>query len=454
MIRIAAGLLAFWSLLVFGLDLNDYFGSSGWADPAVIRQSQLVRQPLAWSFWFLVPDSLLRPVWLVCLVILGLFTAGLFSRITGALAWVIVVSTVRRLPIALFGFDQVLSTLLFYLAVTFSSGQAISLDRFRERWRQARAAARSSRTQGGGRQVSPGQPGAAEPTISANLALRLIQLHTAFIYGMAGLAKVQGPSWWNGMALWGTMTAGEFVSMDFTALADWPLVLNFLTHTSLALELLYPILIWIRVLRPVMVLGMVGLHLGIAIVAPGLTEFGLAMIAANLAFVSGSWLRSLVTGRQQPVLRVIFDGACPRCRASMALLTAADPDHVVDPVDLTAVDVETLHPALTKKACMESMHVISRWGRVTAGFDGVRSLGAWLPIFWPFALFAWMPGVAWVGRRVYNHLAATRPRDVPCSDEVCGHPPCPQAAQAGDPKRRLNRATTHEQVGTEESKNP
>ena len=246
LIRIAAGLLAFWSLFVFGLDLNDYFGSHGWADPAVIRQSQLVRQPLAWSFWFLVPDSLLRPVWLVCLAVLGLYTAGLFSRITGVLAWVIVVSTVRRLPIALFGFDQVLSTLLFYLAVTFSSGQAISLDRFRQRWRQARAAARSTRTQAGGRRVSPGQPGAPGPTISANLALRLIQLHTAFIYGMAGLAKVQGPSWWNGMALWGTMTAGEFVSLDFTALANWPLVLNFLTHASLALELLYPILIWIR----------------------------------------------------------------------------------------------------------------------------------------------------------------------------------------------------------------
>ena len=130
LIRIAAGLLAFWSLLVFGLDLNDYFGSHGWADPTVIRQSQLARQPLAWSFWFLVPDSLLRPVWLVCLAILGLYTAGLFSRVTGVLAWVIVVSTVRRLPIALFGFDQVLSTLLFYLAVTFSSGQAVSLDRF------------------------------------------------------------------------------------------------------------------------------------------------------------------------------------------------------------------------------------------------------------------------------------------------------------------------------------
>ena len=111
-----------------------------------------------------------------------------------------------------------------------------------------------------------------------------------------------------------------------------------------------------------MIAGAVVLHLGIAIVAPGLTEFGLAMIAANLAFCSAAWVRSLVSGSDQPALRVLFDGACPRCRASMALVTAADPDRVLEPIDLTAVDVATLHPALTKQACMESMHVISRTG--------------------------------------------------------------------------------------------
>ena len=31
LIRAATGLLAFWSLLVLGLDLHDYFGSDGWA---------------------------------------------------------------------------------------------------------------------------------------------------------------------------------------------------------------------------------------------------------------------------------------------------------------------------------------------------------------------------------------------------------------------------------------
>ena len=197
---------------------------------------------------------------------------------------------------------------------------------------------------------------------------------------MAGLAKVQGPSWWNGMALWGTMTAGEFVTRDYTGIAGWPLLINLMTHLSLAFELLYPILIWVPVLRPLMICGAIVLHLGIAVVAPGLTEFGLAMIAANLAFLSGSWVRSLATGSDQPAHRVLFDGACPRCRSSMAILTAADPDHVLEPIDLTAVDVETIHPGLTRSACMASMHTVARDGRITAGFDAVRSLGPVSPL--------------------------------------------------------------------------
>jgi predicted DCC family thiol-disulfide oxidoreductase YuxK len=456
LIRVVLGLLALWSLLVLGLDLHDYFGSDGWADPTVILQTQRQRQPFAWSFWFLVPDSLLRPVWLACLAILGLFTIGLFSRVTGFLAWVIIVSTVRRLPIALFGFDQIVSTLALYLGATFASGQAVSMDRFLWRWRDARAVARSSRTPGssGGRRVTALEPAVPGPTIAANLALRLIQLHLVFIYAMAGLAKVQGPSWWNGMALWGTMTAGEFVTRDFTALAGWPLLLNLLTHASLAFELLYPILIWVPILRPLMIAGAIVLHLGIAIVAPGLTEFGLAMIAANLAFLSGSWVRSLATGRQQTALRVLFDGACPRCRASMAFVTAADPDRTLEPIDLTAVDVEALHPGLTKKACMNSMHVLSRQGRVTAGFDAVRSIGAWLPLFWPLTMIAWLPGVAWAGRRVYNSLAATRPRDTPCTDDVCGlHPPS-RFATAGEADHPSARSTSSRKVRSEEMKQP
>ena len=54
LIRVATGLLAMWSLLVFGLDLHDYFGSDGWAEPSAIQMGQ---RAAVWSFWFLVPDG-------------------------------------------------------------------------------------------------------------------------------------------------------------------------------------------------------------------------------------------------------------------------------------------------------------------------------------------------------------------------------------------------------------
>ena len=424
LIRVATGLLAMWSLLVFGLDLRDYLGSDGWAEPSAIQMGQ--RAP-AWSFWFLVPDGGLRLAWIGCLTVLAMYVVGLFSRWTAVLAWVIVVSTVRRVPIALFGFDQVISPLMLYLAVTGASGQAVSLDRFLRRWRQSRSAAAarpSCRPAVGagaspGRRVSPDEPGIPAPTISANLSLRLIQLHLVVIYAMAALGKLQGPSWWDGTATWKTMTAGEFVVGDFTPMADWPLAINLLTHASLALELLYPILIWVAIARPLVLACAVAMHAGIALMSPGLTEFTLAMLTANLAFVSASWLRRLATGPDRPALRVLFDGACPRCRASMAMVTAADPGDIVEPIDLTAVDVRSIHPELTTERCMRSMHAVSASGRVTAGFDAMRSICAYLPLFWPFAVLAKLPGIALIGRRVYNYVAATRPRDVPCTDETC-----------------------------------
>lgn len=418
LIRIAVGLLGFWSLFVIGLDLHDYLGSQGWTDAANAYRAM---PPFAWSLWFSVPDSLLRVVWVGALGVFALLALGLFSRTTAVLAWIIIVSTVRRSPVSVFGFDQILSTLALYLAATGAGGQGVSLDRFLKRFREARRHAAIVRP-AGARVVSPLEPGKPTPTIAANLALRLIQLHLAFIYGSAGLAKLQGPSWWNGTALWGTMTAGEFASADFTWLVDHPWIINALTHGSLALEILYPVLVWFGAIRPLMIVGAVLLHLGIAAVSPGLTEFGLGMIAANLAFASGAWLRTLVAGRDedQPALQVLFDGACPKCRASMALATAADPDHVLEPIDLTAVDVSTIHPSLRREECMKAMHVVSRSGKVFAGYDAVMKVASRLPFVRPFALVGSLPGIAGLGRIVYARIADSRPRDGVCTDDVCG----------------------------------
>ena len=218
--------------------------------------------------WTFVPDQFLRIAWVVGLMVLIAFTLGLWSRVTAVLSWLVVASTVRRAPVLFFGFDQTVLTWTMYLAVCGASGQALSLDRLRARRRTA---------------LPP-------PTVGANLGLRLIQLHICLIYGVAGLAKLQGKAWWNGEAVLMILVAPEYRVGDFTWMAAFPRLLNFLTHATVALEILYPVLIWNRYLRPLMIAGMVLLHLGIDQTL-GLTEFSLAMIAGNLAFVSGRSLR-------------------------------------------------------------------------------------------------------------------------------------------------------------------
>ena len=225
--------------------------------------------------------------WAVALLILIVFTLGLASRVTAVLAWVIMVSTSRRVPVLYFGFDQAILSWLLYLAVTGASGQALSLDRLLARRRQRRSV-------GGPPAPSP------TPTVSANLALRLIQLNLCMIYAAAGLAKLQGRVWWTGDAVLMILLSPEYRVGDLTWLAAYPRFLNFLTHATVALEILYPVLVWVRRLRPIMVVAMILLHVGIDLTL-GLTEFSLAMIAGNLAFVVGSWLR----GRSRRVGRAL-----------------------------------------------------------------------------------------------------------------------------------------------------
>lgn len=421
LIRLAVGLLLLRSLWVIGMDLDGFLGSAGWAGREAVRGWMAERSPFAWSFWLLVPDALLRPTWIACLIVAGMFAAGLFSRATAALSWVIALSTVRRNPQILYGFDDIVTTWALYLAVSGASGQAVSLDRLIARWRQARLLL--------ARKPAAGSRGVAFPsgvptaTVSANLGLRLIQLHLCLIYAVAALAKFRGEAWWNGFAIWSVIASAEFRRFDLTGLAAYPLLLNALTHGGLFLELLYPVLVWVRVLRPLVLVSMFLLHLGIDLTL-GLTEFGLAMLAGNLAFVDGRWLRGLAAGRdlEKPAGTVLYDGACPRCRRSMSWALAADPARLVAPVDLNGVDVRTIHPALRPETCMRSMHLVRADGRIAEGFDAVATIAGWLPAFWPLGLLARVPGVAPLGRRLYNALAATRPRDVPCTDETCAIP--------------------------------
>jgi hypothetical protein len=202
---------------------------------------------------------------------------GLCSRVVTVLGFVIAVAYANRVPGALFGLDQINTMLAMYVMLG-PSGAAYSVDR----WLAARRA---------------GKPlPISAPSVSANLAVRLIQVHMCIIYFFAGLSKMQGETWWAGNALWGAFANLEYQSLDMTWLASWPLVVAFATQVTVWWELTFAVIIWPRLLRPLVLVVAIPLHLGIGICL-GMMTFGLVMLIGCTSFLPPEWVRAMIDRR-------------------------------------------------------------------------------------------------------------------------------------------------------------
>jgi hypothetical protein len=271
LIRLLAGWMLFYTHLVWSRDLEAFFGPAAWLSLDAIDPRSYAPSYL----YYVQSPAVLWTLHVAALVALAMFALGLFSRITSVLAFIITISYANRTPAALFGLDVINAMLALYLMLG-PSGACYSLDRLIARWRA-------------GREIPP-----PRPSIAANIAVRLIQLHMCIVYLFAGLAKLQGMTWWNGTAMWLTVANLEYQSIDMTWLATWPLVLNLLTHVTVVWEVSYAALVWPRLTRPIVVALAIPLHLGIACFL-GMITFGLVMLIGNLAFVPPRIVRAVLS---------------------------------------------------------------------------------------------------------------------------------------------------------------
>ena len=188
-VRLATGLMLLYVHGVYTLDLAALAGPYGWVRPEVVGTSP--RAPFDPTYLTLLPEG--WPLYLVHglgLLVLALFTVGLFTRVTSILSLIVVLAYINRNGAMLFGLDQITAMLTLYLAIS-PSGAAVSLDRMRVR-------CRDWRRQLTFRPMSE-PPEEDRSSVGANLAIRLIQVHMCLIYFCAGLSK-HGVAWWDGTA--------------------------------------------------------------------------------------------------------------------------------------------------------------------------------------------------------------------------------------------------------------
>ncbi|MCX6899125.1 MAG: DUF393 domain-containing protein [Verrucomicrobia bacterium] len=143
-----------------------------------------------------------------------------------------------------------------------------------------------------------------------------------------------------------------------------------------------------------------------------------------------AWLeRRRELWRQRGRARLIYDGGCGFCRASLARILALDPTGRIEPVDFRSVNVARLHPALTPEACHARMYLLEPGGRLDGGFHAFRRLTLWLPMLWPLAPFLNLPGLELIGTPIYDWVSRNRfnllHRSHTCGKNACVRPHTP-----------------------------
>jgi len=291
--RVLVGLIVFYTHLVWTLELSTFLGADGLL-PTEYRQL-LFGNSFAWSHLDLAStSSFLMAIHVVGLIVVAMFTFGIWSRWTGVATALLVISYANRGTGALFGLDQINAFLCLYLAIG-NSGGAFSIDA----WRAIRRGdvpqpGDPIHTKSDSEATGAGQGSRIESRacVWTNIATRLIQTHLCVVYLFAAIGKLQGESWFTGEAVWRALASYEYQTLDMTWLADHMWLVALMTLAAVGWELAYPALIWPKLTRPLVLALVIPIHLGIGI-CMGMMTFGLIMIVGNLAFIEPQWLGRL-----------------------------------------------------------------------------------------------------------------------------------------------------------------
>src|SRR5271167_3018384 len=117
---------------------------------------------------------------------------------------------------------------------------------------------------------------------------------------------------------------------------------------------------------------------------------------------------------------VLYDGQCPLCLKSVALLRRLDWLKRLRYLDARTPAALPEHArALRPERLLEEMHLLTGGGRIYHGFASFRWMAWRLPLLWSVAPLLYFPGVPWLGQRLYLWVARNRFHLVPCHGGVC-----------------------------------
>ncbi len=252
--------------------------------------------------------------------------------------------------------------------------------------------------------------------------IRMTWLVMSLVFFAAGVSKLRhsGLRWVTSNALAGHILRSNDALVrpagaPWTNWGPWLAGVPWLSRTAgavaLGLELFFPLALFSRTARRILVPGVFLLQIAIALtMGPDFTQFLICYLFWVPWNGVGKTLKNVTVRRRRHSL--IYDGSCGLCQRTVAVLRRLD---VLDRiVFLDALGdwsrIREAFPSLREEDCLATMHVVTAAGQIETGFDAYRALSWSLPLLWPIAPLLYFPGVPSIGRRVYAAVAARRHR--------------------------------------------
>jgi hypothetical protein len=259
--RVAFGLVLLGYLGIMSVEFDYWYTGAG-----LLRgdEARIAAGPFRFSPLQFVQDPLPARIVLAATIaaVVG-FTLGWRTRIMSVLVYVGMLSMYHR-NVSSNGGPDALPMIMSFYAMLCPCGAAYSVD-----------ALRAARRRGGT---------LAEPLIIP-WAVRLLQMQLCLIYFQSCVIKCQGELWRNGTTVHYVLHNRELGFLDLEWLAQYPLVVNVMTHGAILLQFALAFWLWFRPTRRWAILGGLGLHLGIRAIL-NIPGFGETMMAAYFTFLA------------------------------------------------------------------------------------------------------------------------------------------------------------------------
>ena len=129
----------------------------------------------------------------------------------------------------------------------------------------------------------------------ANFTFLAIRLQVVFLYLVASYYKLQGTSWVDGTAFYYVLYNDLYTHPTFTKLfIDNTVVIKSISWFTLLFQMFFPVLVWIKKTKNIMLVLGVFLHVMIAWVM-GIVDFGVIMILMYTLFNSENFNSKIIT---------------------------------------------------------------------------------------------------------------------------------------------------------------